>query len=90
MGAMREGEKVTIGFSVKNSFEEPFVIEKVVSGCGCALFGYSRKPVAPGEAAALEVTFNSAGFYGEIIKEAKMYTSASGKPYRIIIEAAVK
>ena len=90
MGTMREGEKVTMEFLLRNGFDEPLVIEKVVSGCGCALFGYSRKPVAPGESAAMEVTFNSAGFYGEIIKESKIYTSACKKPYRIIIEAVVK
>lgn len=90
MGTVREGEKVTMGFSLKNGFSGPFVVEKIVSGCGCTLFGYSRKPIKPGESANMEVTFNSAGFYGEVIKEAKIYTSVSATPYKVIVEATIK
>ncbi len=90
IGTVREGEKVVLEVTLKNGLEEPFVVENIVSGCGCTVFGYSREPVIPGNAAEMEVVFNSAGFMGEIIKEAKIYTSASEQPYRLIIEGRVK
>ena len=90
MGTVREGEKVILEFSLKNGFEEPFVVKHVVSSCGCTVFKYPYEPIMPGETAAMEVVFNSDGFLGEIIKEAKIYTSASEQPFRLLLEGRVK
>lgn len=90
LGIIREGEKVTAGIFLKNAGDTPFVVENVDSGCGCVLFGYSKQPVTPGEGIAVELTFNSAGLYGEIMRHAKIYTSFSQKPYVLVVEATVK
>ncbi len=88
-GRMREGEMVEKEFRIKNTDDEPLVIINVDSSCGCTLFGFSREPVMPGQEKIVTASFDSAGYHGETVKKASIYTSLSPKPHTIIVEALV-
>lgn len=88
-GRMREGEMVSREFRIRNMGNEPLVVINVESSCGCALFGFDREPVMPGGEKTITASFDSAGYYGEVIKTASLHTSLSQKPHTIIVEALV-
>ncbi len=88
-GRMREGEKVEKEFRIRNTGDKPLVVINVDSSCGCTLFGFDRSPVMPGEEKTVTASFNSAGYYGEVVKKASLYTSASSEPHTIIVVARV-
>lgn len=90
LGVLHEGEKVKLDLFFANDGDRPFVIENINSGCGCLLFGYSKEPAMPGAGAAAELTFNSAGLYGEIIRLAYVYTTLSPQPRVVAVEATVE
>lgn len=90
LGIVREGERVRLDLLFRNGGDMPFVIENIDSGCGCALFGYSKEPVQPGKESRAELTFVSSGLYGEVTRFANIHTSLSPQPLTLVIEATVK
>jgi hypothetical protein len=63
-GKIAKNSSVTHTFIVKNTGRNPLKIENVKASCGCTVPKWPREPIAPGEEAAIEVTFNAAGKRG--------------------------
>ncbi|MFN8309614.1 MAG: DUF1573 domain-containing protein [Chitinophagales bacterium] len=62
---IKQGEKVTHIFKVKNTGERDLIIANAVGSCGCTVPEYPKEPVAKGATAEIKVTFNSEGKSGE-------------------------
>lgn len=90
IGYVRECEKVSVEYRLRNESDRPMVINNMDAGCGCLLFSYSREPLAPGREREMEFTFDSAGLYGEIIRVVYFHTTLSQKPYKLVVTARVK
>mgnify|MGYP001080392254 CR=1 FL=1 len=67
-GTIKQGEKVTHVFEVKNLGGTELVISKVRPSCGCTAALLSSPEVPPGGTSQIEVTFNSSGFKGKVTK----------------------
>jgi hypothetical protein len=64
-GTITQGEKVAFTFRFKNSGKKDLIISAANGSCGCTVPDYPKKPIAPGEEARIDVTFDSEGKSGK-------------------------
>ena len=64
-GKIKQGEKITHVFQVKNIGDNDLIIGNAFGSCGCTVPEYPKEPIAKGATAAIKVTFNSEGKSGE-------------------------
>ncbi|MFN8276230.1 MAG: DUF1573 domain-containing protein [Chitinophagales bacterium] len=62
---IKQGEKVTHVFHVKNTGDHDLIIGNAFGSCGCTVPDYPKEPIAKGATADIKVTFNSDGKSGE-------------------------
>ena len=74
-GTLKEGEIISYSFRFRNSGDSPFNIVKVEKSCGCIGVNYSSNAIMPGDSSIVEIVFNSAGEWGNLIREATIETS---------------
>ncbi len=60
-GEVMEGEKVNHKYTFTNTGSEPLIISNAKGSCGCTVPNWPRNPIAPGETADIDVTFDSKG-----------------------------
>jgi len=60
-GKIKEGDKVTYEFKYINTGKSPLIISDAYATCGCTTPEVEKKPIQPGAASFVKVTFNSAG-----------------------------
>jgi hypothetical protein len=89
LGKMIEGEKRTAVYSIKNTGTNPLVISNIVTSCGCTAPTYPKQPLLPGDSAAIELQFNSAGKEGEVRKTGLIKCNSVNAPYPIAFTAFV-
>lgn len=64
-GNKKQGEVLTHTFRFENVGNEPLVIHRVRTSCGCAAAILSKKNLNPGEKGEIQAKFNTQGYYGE-------------------------
>lgn len=70
VGNIAEGTVLNHTFAFSNTGDAPLVIADVTGSCGCAVArDWPRTPLAAGEHAEIQVTYNSRGRQGEIDSE---------------------
>lgn len=79
-GEVLEGMAVVHTFVLMNVGDEPLTIEDIQVSCGCTTTSLSTSTLAPGEAVDLEVTFDSAGFSGKMVKEIDVISNDPSTP----------
>lgn len=72
-GKVMEGEVVSHTFSFRNEGEGPVKILKTKSSCGCTVAKTALKKYQPGETGNMEVTFNTKGKHGIVIKTVNVF-----------------
>ncbi|TDO24637.1 DUF1573 domain-containing protein [Pedobacter duraquae] len=60
-GKVTLGKPVSIDFKFTNTGEEPLIISKVETSCGCTVPEYTQTPVKKGESGVIKVTYTPAG-----------------------------
>ena len=60
-GKVTLGKPVSIDFKFTNTGEEPLIISKVETSCGCTVPEYTQTPVKKGESGVIKVTYSPAG-----------------------------
>jgi hypothetical protein len=78
-GTLKDGEVAAFAFVFKNSGGLPFKVVKADKSCGCIDVRYSSIDVAPGEHSSIEIRLNTAGEWGNLIREAIIETSTGEK-----------
>lgn len=69
-GTIREeAGPVSHTFEFTNTGKTPFVIENVVTTCGCTTPEYTKAPVRPSQKGSIEITYNPLGRPGKFRKE---------------------
>lgn len=58
-GTVVTGEQVSQIYTFKNTGDEPLILTNAKGSCGCTVPRWPREPIAPGETASIEVSFNS-------------------------------
>ncbi|OHB29924.1 MAG: hypothetical protein A2X84_01755 [Desulfuromonadaceae bacterium GWC2_58_13] len=74
-GQIFQGEKVEHSFRFQNAGDEPLIIDRVRSSCGCTATLLSTKIIAAGDVADLKATFDSTRFSGAVVKTIYLYSN---------------
>ncbi|MDX2195677.1 MAG: DUF1573 domain-containing protein [Cytophagales bacterium] len=74
-GKIKQGEKMTTNFTLKNTGKNELIIYKVKPSCGCTTIDIDKKILKQNEEAVLDVTFDSGGKDGMQEKIINIYTN---------------
>jgi len=89
-GKLKAGEKVTYAFKFKNAGKSVLIISNVGTSCGCTISDYPKKPIQPGDAATIDVSFNSEGKHGLQTKVITVFSNANPPSTTLRIQAQVE
>ncbi len=87
-GTIEKGADGVRSFEFTNTGNEPLIISRVYSSCGCTVPKKPTKPVAPGASEVIEVKYNT-NRVGPIRKTISVYSNASEVPYPLKIKGTV-
>lgn len=79
-GDMPQAAERNHRFTFRNDGTQPLKIQKVEASCGCTAAAPKDSVIAPGESSAIEVTFGSKDFAGEILKIVAVYSNDPAEP----------
>jgi hypothetical protein len=79
-GEIYQGEKVPHVFEFTNQGDEPLLIDRVRSSCGCTAVLVSQKNIPPGGQGEVKATFDSSRFRGAINKTIYLYSNDPARP----------
>ena len=79
-GEIYQGDKVPHVFEFANQGDDPLVIDRVRSSCGCTAVLVSEKNIPPGGTGELKANFDSARFRGAISKTIYLYSNDPVRP----------
>lgn len=89
-GNVKAEKNVTTTFTVKNTGNNPLIIEDVSASCGCTTPVKPTKPIPPGESDIIEVGFKSKpGQLNEQNKTVTVTANTAKKVYKLDIRAFV-
>lgn len=88
-GRITQGEKVAFAFKFRNTGSSNLIISAANGSCGCTIPEYPKKPIAPGEEAAIDVVFNSEGKSGIAEKSVTLVTNCEPSTKIIYIKANI-
>lgn len=77
--------RVTCHLRLTNTGDEPLLITRVQPTCGCTAGDYPREAIAPGDTAAVTLTYNPANRPGEFNKEVYVYTNTTPSRSTVVI-----
>lgn len=78
-----EVREVKCEMPLVNTGDEPLVITSVRPTCGCTAGEYPHSPIAPGDTAAISLTYTSINRPGDFEKEVFVYTN--GEPRKSVV-----
>ncbi|MEM9671315.1 MAG: DUF1573 domain-containing protein [Cyclobacteriaceae bacterium] len=82
-GDIVQGDKVSHTFEFENTGTEPLILSNVLTTCGCTATSWPREPIAPGETASIDVSFNSTGKKGRQNKVITVVSNAVNAQERV-------
>jgi hypothetical protein len=90
-GETYQGDKVPHVFEFTNQGDDPLIIDRVRSSCGCTAVLVSEKNIPPGGKGELKANFDSARFRGNISKTIYIYSNDPVRPtMQLHIKGSVK
>lgn len=90
-GVVFQGEQVPHVFVFSNGGDEPLVIDRVRSSCGCTAALISEKNLPPGGSGEVQVSFDSTRFRGHVTKTVYLYSNDPVQPVmQLFIKGSVK
>jgi len=87
-GEIAQGSDGSCVFAFKNLGDEPIVINRVRSTCGCTVPEWPREPIEPGGTGEIKVVYNTASA-GSFYKSIYVYSSAANSPVKLQIKGKV-
>ncbi len=79
-GEVYQGARVQHAFEFVNAGQDPLLIDRVRSSCGCTAVLVSEKNLAPGEKGQIKTNFDSTRFRGSVSKTIYLYSNDPVKP----------
>ncbi len=84
-----EAGVVTFDFKFRNTGDQPLILQRVVSSCGCTTPSWSKEPVPPGGEGYIRVAYNPRNRPGVFHKSVTVYTNAQKNPVVLRISGKV-
>ena len=81
-GEISQGQTVPHIFKFKNDGDDPLIIDRVRSSCGCTAVLLSDKTLAPGESGEIKANFDSTRFRGAVTKTITLYNNDPVQPVK--------
>ena len=75
-GDIKQGEKATHNYKIKNIGNADLLISSAKGSCGCTVPEWPKDPIKPGDQANIKVTFDSKGKTGKQSKRVTLMTNA--------------
>ena len=75
-GVLKQGEKATHNYKIRNICNSDLLITSAKGSCGCTVPEWPREPIKPGNEANIKVTFDSKGKTGKQNKRVTLMTNA--------------
>lgn len=75
-------------FLFTNIGEEPIVINRVRSNCGCTIPGWPKEPIEPGDSDTIKAIYNTS-LPGSFTKTIYVYSTAANSPVKLQIKGKV-
>ena len=88
-GHLRSGEIALSRLRIENRTDKPFVLTGYRTSCGCTSLDFEKQPVPPGESLPVEITFDSRGEHGWLLKSVELLVAGTPKTIRMLIEADI-
>ena len=79
-GDVYQGTEVRHTFTFVNAGEDPLLIDRVRSSCGCTAVLVSDKTIDPGETGSIQANFDSTRFRGPVSKTIYLYSNDPQTP----------
>jgi hypothetical protein len=89
-GSINQGEKVSYTFKFKNTGKADLVISSAVGSCGCTVPHYPKGTIHAGDTSTVDVTFDSSGKQGKILKTVTLVTNCQPSTKIITITAEIQ
>lgn len=90
-GKVKQGEKVSTTFKLKNNGKSPLNIRKTAVSCACTIANLEVNDIEPGQSVDLEVTFDTAARRGNQQKSITVFSNDPSAPsQRIMVKAYVE
>jgi hypothetical protein len=83
-GTVRQGDKISTAFKIKNGGQGELLIQRVVAACGCTASNPSKERLEPGESAEIQVVFDTSGFVGEKLKTVRVFSNDPVQPSALL------
>ncbi len=89
-GTIKEEDGVvTYDFKFRNTGDQPLIIQRVVSSCGCTTPTWSKEPIPPGGEGMIRVAYNPRNRPNAFHKSVTIYTNAQKNPVVLRITGKV-
>lgn len=82
-GRLGSGEIIEKVLIIKNSGQQPLLIEHIKVDCGCITVDFPKEPILPGKRRSVKLTFNSRAQHGWVAKTVEFKTSISDKTFKL-------
>lgn len=90
LGKIERGEVASDTLRFINAGEQPLVIERIHTDCGCTTADYTREPVAGGESGYIVVSFNAKNYEaGKFHKSIRIKSNALNYREIVYVEGVV-
>lgn len=88
-GKIQEGNIATHEFIVKNTGNQPLLINSVRASCGCTTPYWTKEPILPGKSGVVTAAYNSKNRPGMFKKSISIFTNAVKPVQTIYIQGVV-
>ncbi len=88
-GFVKKGEKVVLQYKFTNEGNQPLVITETKVECSCTTVKWPKDPIAPGQKATVEVTFDTTSTYDRQDRTVEIFSNASSSPAKIRFKGVV-
>ena len=83
-GKVKSGDTVKHTFTFTNSGNQLLEVTNVQTSCGCTAANEWTRRVEPGQTGSIPIQFNTAGFGGEVLKTATVYSTDKAQPALVL------
>jgi len=92
-GSIKQGVPAVYEFEVKNTGNQPLIIQDVKPSCGCTTPEWPKTPILPGKTAKIKVSYDAASagpFNKSIFVKSNAANVEKGDRYELRIKGTVK